>query len=299
MMQESWSVDGGGATRGAAMSEDSLRTHIAELERQAIGYYSGEIAVEQAMAMDYYLRKPFGTEEEGRSQVVSSDVWDVVEGLTPLVLKPFVSSDDVVSFRPHGPEDEEAAAQETDYLNFIVTQRNDNFEQLVAWVKTGLLQKNGVVKWWWDASKQTSLERVTEVPDDVFAAILQEPGVEVVEHSEDVGPDGVALHSAVLRVSNEGGRPCYEVVPPEEFLVGRDARSVNPAKARFFQHRRKVTLSQLREWGYDVEDGVADGAGDESMSPVNVARNNAEESSLGYNEGNDPSSREVTFKETY
>ncbi len=281
------------------MNQDELISHIAELERQAIGYFDGEIAHEQAQAMDYYLRKPFGTEEEGRSQVISSDVWDVVEGLTPLVLKPFVSSDDVVSFRPHGPEDEEAAAQETDYINFIVTQRNDNFEQLVAWVKTGLLQKNGVVKWWWDSSKQTSLERVTDVPEDAFAAILQDPSIEVVDHSEEATADGVVLHSATLRISNEAGRPVYEVVPPDEYVIGRDARSVNPAKARFFQHRRRVTISQLREWGYDVADDAPGGDEDDDMSPIRQSREKEEEDRSLSGHGNDPASREVLFKETY
>ena len=57
----------------AKMDESSLVTQIEQLERQAAGYFGGEIAAEQAQAMDYYLRKPFGTEEEGRSAVVSSD----------------------------------------------------------------------------------------------------------------------------------------------------------------------------------------------------------------------------------
>ena len=94
-----------------AMTEGVLISQIEHLERQSSGYFSSEIATEQAMAMDYYLRRPFGTEEEGRSAVISSDVWDVVEGLTPVVLKPFVSTDDIVRFNPEGAEDEEAAEQ--------------------------------------------------------------------------------------------------------------------------------------------------------------------------------------------
>jgi hypothetical protein len=67
------------------MTDDQLVSQIELLERQALGYYGSEVAAEQATAMNYYLGRPFGTEEEGRSQVVSSDVYDVVEGLTPLV----------------------------------------------------------------------------------------------------------------------------------------------------------------------------------------------------------------------
>ena len=75
------------------MDEDLLRSFIEHQESRAA---RPETAEEQARAMDCYLGKPLGNEEEGRSSVISSDVWDVVEGLAPLVLKPFVSSDDVV-----------------------------------------------------------------------------------------------------------------------------------------------------------------------------------------------------------
>ena len=60
------------------MNEDQLRAFI---ERQEARAARTDVATEQALAMDYYLRKPFGNEEEGRSQVISSDVWDVVENL--------------------------------------------------------------------------------------------------------------------------------------------------------------------------------------------------------------------------
>ena len=82
------------------MTDDLMLAQLELLEKHAVGYYTGEVAGEQAKAMDYYMGKPFGTEEIGRSAVVSSDVWDVVEGLTPMVLKPFVSTDEVVRFNP-------------------------------------------------------------------------------------------------------------------------------------------------------------------------------------------------------
>jgi hypothetical protein len=143
------------------MTDDSLRAFIETQESHA---QRPETAAEQALAMNYYLAKPFGNEEEGRSQVISSDVWDVVEGMAPLVLKPFVASDDVVRFNPQGPEDVAAAQQETDYINHVVTQKNDVFEQLVSAVKSGLLQKNGVAKYWWDEARRVTIETSSPSP---------------------------------------------------------------------------------------------------------------------------------------
>ena len=293
------------------MSDDQLLSQLETLERQATGFYGGEIASEQARAMDYYLGKPFGTEEEGRSQVISSDVWDVVEGLTPMVLKPFVASEDVVRFQPMGPEDEEAAEQESDYINHVVTQKNDVFEQLVTWVKTGLLAKNGVVKYWWEQSRRVEIERYYGLTDDEMAMLASDEDVEIVEHTENQAveeipqPDGsvvqapVSTHDVTLRITRSQGEPRYEVVPPEEFLISRDARSVNPKHARFVEHRKLVTLSELREMGYDVDDDINDGdTQDPSMSEQYQARRETDEQGFG-GEGEDPSLKEVVLREAY
>lgn len=278
------------------MTDDALIAQLETLERQAVGYYGGEIADQQATAMNYYHRKPFGTEEVGRSSVVSSDVWDVVEGMTPMIAKPFVSSDDVVRFNPVGPEDEEAAQQETDYINFVVTQRGDIFNELVAAIKTGLLQKVGVAKYWWEKTKRTEIERYSGLSDDEFAMILAQDGVEVIEHSEQETEFGL-LHDVVLRISNEVGEPRYAVIPPEEFRISRDARSTNPKAARYVGHITRKTISEIREMGFDVGDDVADYTEDPSMSPQYLARMQAEETYIG--ETQDPTTREVTFRDSF
>lgn len=282
------------------MTDDQLLASLDTLERQATGFYGGEIAIEQQTAMDRYLSRPFGNEEEGKSQVMSSDVWDVVEGLTPLVARPFVASDDVVKFNPLGPGDEEAAEQETQYINYKITACNDAFEQLVAWIKTGLLQKNGIVKYWWEKSRRTRIERYYDLPDDMYALLLQEDDVSVIAHTEKQDATGETLHDAVLRISGEHGEPRYQVVPPEEFLISRDASSVNPQKARFVGHRTRLTLSQLREMGYVVDDDINDGGTeDPTMSGQYQARRESDETLQFQSEWGDPSMREVVFRESY
>lgn len=308
-------------TKRARMTDDELIAQIELCESQAGGTYASTVAFEQAEAMNYYLRKPFGTEEEGRSAVVSSDVWDVVEGLTPIVLKPFVSSDEIVRFSPENAQDEDAADQESDYINWVVTQRNDIFEALVSWVKTGLLQKNGVVKYWWEKSTRTSIERYFGVSDDMFAMLQQDENVRVIAHTEHPGELAVdpatgqpaidpetgqpqqepPTHDVVLRISKEHGYATYRVIPPEEFIVSPDATSSNPKSARFFEHRTKKTISELREMGYRVEDDINDiGYGENLEStPQYLARRQHEDGFFLDMAGNDPSTREVTFREIY
>lgn len=287
------------------MNDQQLRSYIERMESRA---QRSDVAFEQAQAMDYYLRRPFGNEEEGRSQVISSDVWDVVEGMTPQVIEPFVASAEAVRFNPQGPEDEEAARQETDYLNYVVTQRNDSFTQFNAWTKAGLLQKNGIVKYWWDETRRVTFETHYGIDEDVLAAMVQD-GYEVIAQDEGEqqpipAPDGSMVpgprtFDVKLKKVEKDGFARYEVVPPEEFrIVGRDP---NPQNSSFVQHVQRKTISDLREMGYDVEDNINDGGdGDVSMEIQAAARNRTNQFDIeGASDGNgDPSMREVWYRET-
>ena len=78
------------------MTEDELLSLISNEERQAIGYQYGELSNERETAMDYYMGRPFGNEVEGKSQVISTDVRDAVEGMLPSLLDMFTSSKEAV-----------------------------------------------------------------------------------------------------------------------------------------------------------------------------------------------------------
>ena len=106
------------------MDEELLKATIQQQERQALGWQLGDLAQERAKSLDAYLGKPYGNEQTGRSQVVTSDVADAIEGLMPSLIRVFTSGDDICEFEPFGPEDEEAAKQETDYCNYVLTQKN-------------------------------------------------------------------------------------------------------------------------------------------------------------------------------
>src|SRR5438105_3568286 len=122
-----------------ALTDDQLLAAIDAAESDALGSIQGAVSADRADAINRYLGKAYGDEQEGRSTVVSRDVADVVEGVLANVLKPFVSGDRIVQFDPRGPEDEDAAQQETDYVNFVALERNNGFLVLTSAVKDALL----------------------------------------------------------------------------------------------------------------------------------------------------------------
>jgi hypothetical protein len=109
------------------MSTSDIKAMLAAEKSDALAAISAaQLAEERADAMDYYLghmQKDMPA-QEGRSRAVSTDVADTIEGLMPHLMDVFAGSDEVVRFEPVGPEDEAAAAQETDYVNHVMTPEN-------------------------------------------------------------------------------------------------------------------------------------------------------------------------------
>lgn len=95
-----------------AIDKDVLSEIVSRELHSAETWMNSELADQQANNLRYYFAEPFGNEKKGRSQIVTRDVLETIEGIMPELMKIFASSDSVVEFEPVGPEDEEAAAQD-------------------------------------------------------------------------------------------------------------------------------------------------------------------------------------------
>ena len=101
----------------------------------------------------------------------------------PVLMEIFTGSDDVVSFAPFGPEDVQAAAQESDYVNYVFNQKNPGFMVLYSFIKDALLSKMGIVKVWTEAESRQERETFYDQPDDAFALLAARKDIEIVAHS--------------------------------------------------------------------------------------------------------------------
>lgn len=168
------------------MSDASVRALVAAEHADALaGLAASTLAEDRSRAMDYYNGKMDRDMPalEGRSEAVSTDVSDTVEGLMPSLMEIFAGGDEVVKFDPVGPEDVQAAEQETDYINWVFMQQNQGFLALYSFIKDALLQKNGFIKVWWEKSEREEREQYFDLTDDQFMMIAADPDVEIIEHS--------------------------------------------------------------------------------------------------------------------
>jgi hypothetical protein len=245
------------------LSDDEVLSAIDEEIRNSVGFYSGELASQRKTALDYYHGEPFGNEVEGRSAYVSRDVADTIEWIMPSMMSIFYGGDTIVKFEPQNQNDVEKAKQATDYVNYIFQRQNDGFLSLYTFVKDALLSKNGFLKVYYEEYKDGKKETYDNLNDIELANIVQ--GAEVIEHTQN--PDG--SHAVTVRKTKQYGKCCVEPVPPEEIFVNKGAKAPLH-KNRFVAHRRQVTLSELREMGFDVPD---DFGGDETnFSEERIAR---------------------------
>lgn len=242
------------------MSPDELKTILsAEKATASAVLNSAELAGERSDAMDYYygrMEKDMPS-AEGRSKAVSTDVADTIEGLMPALMDIFCGSDEVVRFEPVGPEDEEAAQQETDYVNYVFMQQNPGFLTLYSFIKDALLQKNGIVKIWWEDKDNERRETYYDQPDDAFAMlamqILQSNGdMQIIEHTQKADDQGQVTHDVTVLTTQKVSQARVMPIPPEEFGISKMARSIRDANYCFHEVTTK-TESDLIEEGYDAD----------------------------------------------
>ena len=207
--------------------------------------YGDTVSQHREKAMEYYHGQPFGNEVEGRSQYVDSTVQDTIEWIKPSLMRVFASGDEMVKFSPHGPEDVPMAEQATDYVNYVFTKDNSGWEILYSWFTDALLSKNGIVKVWWEEYDEAQREEYTHLDDMEFNLLISNNDVEVLEHTPYQEGEMEMYNDVVISRRRSIGRVKIENVPPSEFLISRDAKTIQDA--RFVCHRVQKTLSELRE----------------------------------------------------
>jgi len=241
------------------VTEEELVGRIQSEITDSLGY-GDELSKQRETAMEYYYGLPFGNEVDGRSQFVDSTVQDTIEWIKPSLMRVFASGDDMVKFNPVGPEDVEMAKQATDYVNYVFTKLNPGWEILYNWFTDALLSKNGIVKVWWNEEEVWNREEYKGLTEIELDALINEEDVEVIEHSPYISSDAdevtgeytsITYHDIVIKRLNSKGSIKIENVPPSEFLINREAKTIQDA--RFVCHRVRKTLSELREMGYDPD----------------------------------------------
>ena len=278
-------------------------------------YYDSEISSQREKAMEYFYGEPFGNEEDGRSQVVVTDVQDTIMWMMPSLMRIFTAGENVVEFVPESPDDVAVAEQATNYVNHVFYKQNDGFMVLYNMFLDALMQKVGIVKHYWEEIEDTTTEEYENLTQSEYQALLNDDELELQEHTETIvertaidpmtGEQVVVediFHDAVFTRTVFNGKVTIENVPPEEFLINAGAKSIKDA--RFICHRSHKTRNDLIRMGYD-EDMVYElpaytsGADDITTSQEYMARHSYDSTNTYPNQAAEESEVKVQVFESY
>lgn len=291
------------APEDQGLTETDLQSIVASELSSAEDFCDNDIGPERASATKYYKGAPFGNESDGRSQIVSHDVRDTVSAIMPSLMRIFFSSESIVEFVPKNAEDVKKAEQATSYINHIFRQDNDGFLALHSAFKDALVRKVGVLKYWWSEDVEVTTEHFSGLSQEAIQYLASDPQVEVtatemIAQVDEMGqPIGQPTADVSIARRTDKGRVKIEAVPPEEFLIDREAKTLDDAA--IVAHRTILTVSDLVARGYE-EDEILEHAGStDTLDWSDEISARQETAAYGAATRSDDAARDVQYIESY
>jgi len=244
------------------LDDDEVQNIVTKVLIDAYNYNT-ELSEGRAKATEYYLGEPFGNEEEGRSQVVLTELRDAVSGMMPDIIRIFTSGQRAVEYVPGSPESVKATEYITDYITKKL-EAGGFFIELHSAVMDGLVRRLGAMKWWWDETAYAKAYTLENVPQDQLESLTALDTVSLTEVSTDSATD---LSTVSFTLKKKKGCFKFAAVPPEEFLTSRNARSIEESLA--VAHSRTMTRGELVALGIDEDDLDEYGQPDDESQTLN------------------------------
>ena len=288
-----------------AMTDDDVQGIVKDALDSAISFVESEIAEDRIKSQRYFEGEVDIGQEDGRSKIVATKVRDTIRAIKPSLMRVFLSSEHPVEYIPTSQKDVAGAEQATKYAHWKFQQLN-GYRLLNDAIHDALVKKTGVLKIWWESNTEATLHTYTNVTDEEMMAIVNEPDVTVIEHGTELememGEDAIEIetpkHTLTISHKKENGELKIESVPPEEFIVDRNAKSVDDAY--IVAHRTELRVSDLVSMGYDFDEvsNLSGLSSDDTYSDSEAfERKGYEQDEDDHNA--DPSMKKVSVTEAY
>ena len=175
------------------------------------------------------------------SSLVSTDVADTIEWALPSLMKVFTGSDEVITVAGVTEEDDQNAGVMQSLLVYQLQRQNKFFPILYNWMKDALITGMGIIKCYWERTEGYTPETAQLNADAL--KLLTQTGVEITNvEGPDIMGDFTVTWNSPYYIKNS---PKLENILVSEFLYSPDAKNLEDAN--FIAHRKKVTMSHLRQ----------------------------------------------------
>ena len=197
---------------------------------------------------------------QGVSEIVDTSTTEVIEAYTAIISELMIANGKLARFVPYNgsPNAFRDAKVASDITNFCLFKKNNGWEIMEQWIKTALLWKNGIIRWDYVEDYDYVFEEYDEISQEMLDTILAEEGVEIVgDLAQSFGDDGVIMYTDVrLRRKMDKSRVEIKLVPPENFRISRDAKTIDDAS--FVAIQVDMTRSEIRKMWPEIAENIED-----------------------------------------
>lgn len=220
--------------------------------------FMAEYEKEWELAERYYRGECDIKTEEGRSDVVKTEVRDAIRNTMPSMMRTLLQARKIVEYVPNSVQNAPWVEQQSEW----VTQqfwRAGGYMTLYASIMDAAKLKIGPVKAIWKESPIPQFFAYKQVTDEFVLQLSDQTDVEIDELEEALDEEGRSYPIPLYNMSGyryfRQGAVATESVPPHNFFISREANSIAHAiETGVHGHRRSVTVAEAIEYGLECDD---------------------------------------------
>ena len=220
---------------------------------------SSDLTRERLRSTYEYAGVPdFHLAPQGVSTIVDTSTTEVIEAYTAIISELFLNNQKLARFLPYddSPEALRVAHKASALVNYNLFKQNKGWEILQTWFKSALLWKNGLIRWDYIDDYDYAFEEYEEIAQDKLDEILSKDNVEIVGELEVSEDNPLIFKNVRIKRTIAKSRVRIENIPPENFRISRDARSIEDAS--FVGVQTDMTRSEVRKWWPEVAENIED-----------------------------------------
>ena len=208
---------------------------------------------------------------QGVSTIVDTSTTEVIEAYTAVMSDLFLNNQKLARFVPlsNAPSSYKNARNASMLTNYCLFKQNNGWHELQTWIKSALLWKNAIIRWDYVEDMDYQIEEYDEIDQLKLDELLADENVELVGDLEfenklsgvedplaGAGDAELVFVNVRIRRKTDKSRVRIENIPPENFRITRDAKSIDDAALVGIQ--TEMTRSEIRKMWPEVAEGIED-----------------------------------------
>ncbi len=282
--------------------EDKLLRALKLEEHDALGFHQSEIVSQQIEALQRYYGEPYGDEEDGRSQVTTREIFEVINWQLPDYLRVFAEGGNVITLEANSPDQEESAKQAADYLYWMFFADNPGYRLLRDFCTDAMLHRMGYMACYWRDKEYSAPQKLTGLNIAQVMQLQQDQNIEIVAHDFDKESEAGGIDLVIKRIKRPARAEIVSIAPEDMRLNGR---AVEIDKARYVGRVLRMLRGEACHLWPDKEDEIYGASSASATADGNIRRSDDvrqerfQDDRNDYKTPADPASTEIEVLEEY